>query len=142
MAFIDLIEKIQKKPRRTRIQILWLAVFVSMFFVVSFWLNSFQNSVESNVEKEKSDKQLGQSIKGVKEELPSLMGSLKDAVDVFFQNEEGEEKEKEEESQKKTTGENYINFEKTEEVETEEPSGAQPEEEPSFFGPAKLPLSD
>jgi len=60
---MSLIKKIQKKPRSTRVLILWLASFFVMGIIVVIWLLSFSQSFEPK-EVEKS-------------ELPSLFESLK-----------------------------------------------------------------
>lgn len=46
MNIIDFIEKLQRKPKQVRIQILWLAVFISMTVIFSFWLISFKYSLK------------------------------------------------------------------------------------------------
>lgn len=92
MSLIDFIEKLQRKPKQTRIQILWLAVFISMIIIFSFWLISFKYSIkktssensllpeeisspfieEMNFKKIPTIKNMGASLKSLFEESDNL----------------------------------------------------------------------
>lgn len=118
MSLIDFLDKIQRKPRYVRVRLLWTAVFVSMFFVVSIWLVWFNLSLpgasdEGSLKKISSDK-------AIKKEGPSLKDILKASLGVFFERDLEDKPEK----------------------------NRQPETEPEIkresrkIEPAKLPLSD
>lgn len=85
MSLINFIEKIQKKPRYVRIQILWLSVFVSMFIVVSLWVVSLKDSTPQVVENEIPKK--------LKDAMPSLKETLKASVSGFFKKDNSEDEE-------------------------------------------------
>ncbi len=114
MSLIDFIQKIQKKPRYLRLQILWLAVFVSMIFIVSLWVVSLKNSLpEITKEAEKP-------LEGLGKEALSLKEAFKASIGAFF------EKDLEEELERVEIQEEDI-----------EPRPKKPRE----IKPAKLPLS-
>jgi hypothetical protein len=93
MAFIDFIQKIQKKPRYVRIQILWLSVFVLMFLIVSSWVISLKYAISSDNQETESTKGIAQPIEEIKKEIPSLMETIKASVGVFFEDNPEEELE-------------------------------------------------
>lgn len=81
--FLRLIEKIQNKPRRFRVQILWLSVFVCMFLIVSLWLSSLKKSSNLSQNKEESD-QVDQILDQVKKGVPSLKQAFQASIGAFF----------------------------------------------------------
>ena len=119
MSLIDFIQKIQKRPRYLRLQILWLTVLVSMIFIVSLWVVSLKYSLPMTAEKTKTSGEI-QPFAEIKKELPSLKEAFKASIGAFF------EKDLEEE------------FEK---LESQEENIEQAPKEPTKIKPAKLPLS-
>jgi hypothetical protein len=119
MSFIDFLDKIQRKPRYVRVRLLWTAVFVSMFFVISIWLVWFDLSLPDAAD-EGSLKKISSSDKTIEEEGPSLKDVLKASLGVFF------EKDLEDKLEKNRQSETELEI-KRESREIE---------------PAKLPLSD
>lgn len=88
MSLINFIQKIQQKPRYIRLQILWLAVFICMFFIVFLWLISLNYSLpETAAEKTKSP------LEEIKKEVPSLKETLKASIGAFFEKDLVEEEE-------------------------------------------------
>ncbi len=88
MSFINLIEKIQNKPRHIRIQVLWLSVFICMLIVVSLWVFSLKYSllnVANTNEETDTIKEFSKSVKEVKKEIPSLKESLKASISSLFE---------------------------------------------------------
>lgn len=81
MSLSNLLEKIQNKPRYIRIQILCLAVFVSMIFVFSLWVVSLKYSMPSSAEKtaEENSQSLGEA-----EESLSLKEAFQASIGAFF----------------------------------------------------------
>lgn len=112
MSLIDFIQKIQQKPRYLRIQILCLAVFVCMFFVVSGWVISLKSSFPKTAEKAKTP------LDEIKKEIPSFKETLKASIGAFFEK----------------------NLE-IEDLEDDEENIKQVPEESKEIKPAKLPLS-
>jgi len=123
VALIDFIQKIQKKPRYIRIQILWLTVFICMFFIVSLWLVSFKRSLPATT---KRTEESSQPFEEIKKEIPSLKEAFKASIGVFFEKDLAEELEE---------------IENQAELDTQEEAG-QPEKESEIVKPAKLPISD
>ena len=114
MSLIDFIQKIQKKPRYLRLQILCLAVFVSMIFIVSLWVVSLKSSLpETTKEAKKPLEELGK-------EVPSLKEAFKASIGAFFEEDLEEEFEK---------------------LESQEENIEQAPKESTKIKPAKLPLS-
>jgi len=76
MSLINFIQKIQRKPRYVRLQILWLAVFICMFFIASLWIVSLKYSLPDTTIK-KTDE--------IKKETFSLKESFKASIGAFFE---------------------------------------------------------
>lgn len=85
MSLIDFIEKIQKKPRYVRIQILWLSVFISMVIIVSFWVVSLKQTFPATAENKE------EPLKELKENIPTFRESLKASIGGFFKKDNFEE---------------------------------------------------
>jgi hypothetical protein len=75
MSLIDLIEKIQKKPRHVRIQIMWLVVGVCMIFIFFgwFWSLSLNMKIITPTGEAKNSQESWQQIK---QDIPTLWSSL------------------------------------------------------------------
>lgn len=70
---MDFIEKLQSKPKKTKVLILWVSSGFVMLIIIAIWLFSFSvNSEKKNV---------GDDLK--KTELPSLFESLKQDFSIF-----------------------------------------------------------
>ena len=69
------VEKLQKKPRSTRLLILWLTTFLVMLIIIIIWLFGFSRDLAFK-ETEKGDET---------ESLPSLFESIKKDFSVFKQ---------------------------------------------------------
>ncbi len=87
MSLLDFLEKIQQKPRYVRIQILCLAVFIFMFFIVSIWVISLKGSFSTTAEKE------GTPLDEIKKGMPSFKETLKASIGAFFEKDLEEELE-------------------------------------------------
>jgi uncharacterized membrane protein YvbJ len=72
---INLIKKIQQKPRSTRTLILWLSTILVMIVIIAIWLFSFSRNLRS--------KKTGTEIETTN--LPSLFESLKKDFSSFKQ---------------------------------------------------------
>ncbi|MFA5300050.1 MAG: hypothetical protein WC389_17825, partial [Lutibacter sp.] len=72
---MDIIEKLQNKPKKTRVFILWLASAFVMIIVIIVWLLSFSGN--TNKENAKNDL--------TRTELPSLFESIKQDFSTFKQ---------------------------------------------------------
>ena len=81
MSLIDFIQKIQKKPRYVRIQLLWASVFVCMLFVVSVWGFSFKHSLSIEDDNKKEDI-------NISDDMVSLKDAFKASIGAFFEKEE------------------------------------------------------
>ena len=84
MSFGNFIEKIQNKPRRLRVQILWLSVSLAMFFIVSGWVISLKHSLSLTGEENETPKTEESA------NLSSLLESLKAGIGSFFQKDQEE----------------------------------------------------
>jgi len=79
----EFLEKIQKKPRYIRFQILWLAVFICMFLIGSLWVISLKHSLPGTAEK--TSQPLGEMKKEVEKEIPSLGEIFRASIGAFFE---------------------------------------------------------
>ena len=116
MSLINFIQKIQQKPRYVRLQILWLAVFICMFFIVSLWIVSLKYSLPDATAKKTEG-----PLEGLKRETLSLKETFKASIGAFF------EKDLEKEF---------------ENLENQEKSTNQLPKESREIKPAKLPLAE
>lgn len=89
MSLINFIEKLQKKPKHIRTQIMWLCVSVCMIVVVGIWLITLKHSF-SNVAGDDG------TIEEVSGQFRSIKDSLKANVGSFFEEEDVVEEIKEE----------------------------------------------
>jgi len=90
MFLINFIQKIQEKPRHTRIKILWMSVLVCMFFISSAWIFSLKKSLSI-----KDDKNNEKNIT-IKDDTVSLKNAFKASIGSFFKEKEEEESKEEE----------------------------------------------
>jgi len=84
MALIDFIQKLQKKPRYLRVQILWVSVLVVMLIIVSLWIVSLKHSLPQAGQGKEST-QLTESLNEIKQEVPSLKDVFKASIGTFFE---------------------------------------------------------
>ncbi len=97
MSFADWLGKIQKKPYKERVKLLWILVAVSMVFVVLLWFVSFNRTIVGGGEREEVSEnesldKLKEGFQEAKEEIPGLWSVLKG---VFTGSESGKIKIKE-----------------------------------------------
>ncbi|MFC1700706.1 hypothetical protein ACFLZ0_00975 [Patescibacteria group bacterium] len=94
MSLIDFIEKLQKKPKYVRTQIMWLCVSVCMVFVVGIWFITFKNSISNSGNIVENQEQL-ELLKKTGIEAFSIKESLKTNIKSFFENSDNAEIEQE-----------------------------------------------
>lgn len=90
MSLTDFIEKLQRKPRHIRVQILWLAVFISMIIIGSLWLISFKYSLEKTQSPALSEEVSG-SLEGFKGQIPHVKENLGTLKNLFEESTSQEE---------------------------------------------------
>jgi len=83
MSLIDFVQKIQKKPRRVRIQFLWISVFICMFFIVSLWIFSLKHSLSIDEDSKKDD-----TVSSISNDMISLKDVFKASIGAFFEKDE------------------------------------------------------
>jgi len=126
VSFIDFLEKIQKKPRHIRFQILWLAVFICMVLIGSLWFVSLKYSLTASVDE--TSQVLKEGGQRIKEEVPSLGEVFRASLNAFF--EKSSLLEEEIDKEKEFFEENKSDFSQTTEIIFEERT----------IKPARLPL--
>jgi hypothetical protein len=80
---MNFIEKLQNKPKKTRILILWLASIFVMIVIIIIWLFSFSKNTNNQNAKDELNKT----------ELPSLFETIKSDFSAIKQNISGSLKE-------------------------------------------------
>ncbi len=73
---MNFIEKLQNKPKKTRIMILWLASGLIMTIIIVFWIFSFSLNTNKQNAKDAINKT----------ELPSLFETIKNDISAVKQN--------------------------------------------------------
>ena len=76
MSAIDFIEKLQKKPRHIRIQIMWASVTVGAAFIFVFWLWSLSALLAQTASQNNAGNEQLQKLGEIKKEVPGLWQSL------------------------------------------------------------------
>jgi hypothetical protein len=84
MALIDLLEKLQKKPRYIKIQIMWVGVIIFMVLIFSFWVWSLGNLVAQSKKTSADNNQIAQSLEQAKKDIPTLWQSLGAGIGNIF----------------------------------------------------------
>ena len=80
MSFLDFIEKLQKKPRYIRIQIMWAVVIVCMVFILIGWFWSLGNTMNLATTQSQEQSNVMENLK----DIPSLWQSLSAGVGNVF----------------------------------------------------------
>lgn len=147
MSFINLIEKIQKKPRYIRVQITWLCVALSMVIVVSIWWFSFKTSLPVSSKSSQSlsvSSETKQSIEEIKEGVPSLIETFKASIGAFLGEDISEELEgiKSQADLESQSLENQITVGTEAKEDSQLFELEQPKEDSREIKPAKLPLRE
>lgn len=76
-----LIKKIQKKPRSTRVLIVWVSTFIVMIIVVLIWLFSFSKGFQSqSAEKEIEQSNLPSLFESIKKDFSTVKNNLKAVI--------------------------------------------------------------
>jgi hypothetical protein len=128
VSFIDFLEKIQKKPRHIRFQILWLTVFICMVLIGSLWILSLKYSMIASVGE--TSQALKESEQKIEEGVPSLGEVFRASLNAFF--EKSSLLEEEINKEKELLGENESDFFQTTETTFEKRT----------IKPARLPLEE
>ena len=84
MPLIDFIEKLQKKPRYVRVQVMWVAVAVCMFFIFALWLWSLGN-LNTSMTKSTDEEKISGTIEQFKKDVPTLWQSLGAGIGGVFE---------------------------------------------------------
>ena len=147
MSFINLIEKIQKKPRYIRVQITWLCVALSMVIVVSIWWFSFKTSLPVSSKSSQSlsaSSETKQFIEEIKEGVPSLIETFKASIGAFLGEDISEELEgiKSQADLESQSLENQITVGTEAKEDSQLFELEQPKEDSREIKPAKLPLRE
>ena len=93
MSLIEFVQKLQERPRYIRFQILWLSVFICMFIVLSLWVVSLKGPSSVSESGKNTTQGISQSLKGIRQDVPSLIGAFKSSISSFFEDNLGEELE-------------------------------------------------
>ena len=129
MSLIDFIEKLQKKPKQARIQILYLAVFVSMMIIFSFWLISFKYSIKkATQETPLLPEEVSRPAQEMNFKKLPLMRNMEASLQGLFEkpNNQGESPFKLEESLQSSENINPLNLSKGVFLEKEIPAAKLP----------------
>src|SRR4030042_2930432 len=85
---MKIIEKLQNKPRHIRVVIMWLAVSVSMAFLIFIWVWSFDAETKKEVvQKNIIQDQPTSEFKNQVNQIPTLWQSLKAGIGNLFESE-------------------------------------------------------
>ncbi len=83
MSLIDFIEKLQKKPRYIRVQIMWVTVTICMVVIFIFWLWSLQTE-QAKIISGQTDQADLNNFNQIKKDIPSLWQSLGAGIESVF----------------------------------------------------------
>lgn len=85
MGFYQFIANIQKKPKSTRVKILWLIVIVLMIVVFGIWLTTIKDYSQKAKEAGSSTRE---TVDELKEDLPFWQSNLQEAISDISTSEE------------------------------------------------------
>ncbi len=80
----NFIEKLQKKSKKTRIKIFWLAIFISVLIIGSLWLISLKASLKNVGQKLAVPQEISNSLENIKEQMPSLKDNFSYNLNSLF----------------------------------------------------------
>ena len=80
----NFIEKLQKKSKKTRIKIFWLAIFISVLIIGSLWLISLKASLKNVGQKLAVPQEISNSLENIKEQMPSLKDNFSSNLNSLF----------------------------------------------------------
>lgn len=84
MSFINFIEKLRKKPRFVRVQIMWVTVVMCMIVIFFVWFWSLNNDLKTAGNPPVPQKDLFGNLTQVKEDIPSLWQNLSAGIGNVF----------------------------------------------------------
>lgn len=84
MSFIDFIEKLRKKPRFVRVQIMWVTVAVCMIVIFSVWLWSLNSDLKNLGNQPAPKNSFFGSLAQIGSDVPSLWQSLGAGIGNVF----------------------------------------------------------
>ena len=90
MSFLDFIEKLRKKPRYVRVQIMWLVVGLCMVIIFAAWLWSLDSQIKLSANQTSKEKGILESWGEFKKDIPSLWQSLGAGISNLFKSVEEE----------------------------------------------------
>lgn len=74
---MNLVEKLQNKPKYIRVQVLWVAVILFMIIVLFFWLSNMERNLAASKKQENNDQ---------KSSTPSVFNIIKKDISDFSKN--------------------------------------------------------
>jgi len=81
MSLISFIEKLQKKPRHIRVQIMWTGVILSSLVVFAFWIWSLSVSLAESLKTPATiSNENSRKLDEMKQQVPSLWQSLEAGI--------------------------------------------------------------
>jgi predicted PurR-regulated permease PerM len=108
VSIIDFIEKLQKKPRGTRVRIMWLTVTFCMIVIFFGWLwslTALNSQISSQTEQAQSNSNDWQQVS---QDMPSLWSSLTAGIgNVFSSIKDGLQSQSSQESASSSPSESY-----------------------------------
>jgi len=81
---VDFLEKLQKKPRYVKIQIMWVGVIVCMVLIFAFWIWSLNVLVSQSKKEKSNDEKITQSLEQIRKDVPTLWQSLGAGISNVF----------------------------------------------------------
>ncbi|MDD2753175.1 MAG: hypothetical protein PHT44_00980 [Candidatus Portnoybacteria bacterium] len=80
VSVIDFIEKLQKKPRHIRVQIMWASATVGAVIIFGFWLWSLSALLAQTAPQNNAGNDQLKKLGEIKKEMPGLWQSLSAGV--------------------------------------------------------------
>lgn len=84
MSLVGFIEKLQKKPRYIRIQIMWVGAIIGVTIIFIFWLWSLTSLLSQSTGAKNNDK-VNNGLSEIKKEMPGLWQSLSAGISSVIQ---------------------------------------------------------
>lgn len=94
MSIIDFIEKLQKKPKHVRQQIMWVAVVVCMIIIFALWIFSLKYSLRKSADQESKSmipEEVSNSVQKMQEQWKERQENIKSNLPNVFENQGNQE---------------------------------------------------
>lgn len=83
MNLVNFLEKLQRKPREAKIQIMWIGSILCLIFIFAFWIWSL-NDIIAQSKAENEDQKLKAGLEQFAKDVPTIWSTLGAGIGGVF----------------------------------------------------------